>query len=94
MPETSRAYTPRPTVTSATLEDEVVLLDMQSGIYFGLDSVGAHIWQLVERGTTAEEIARAITARYDVDPAQARSDVEEFLRALQRQRLIDVRDER
>lgn len=69
-------------VIHAELDDEAVLLNVENGVYFGLDAVGARIWQLIGQGTTQEEIVNQLLAEYDVEPSQLDADVREFARVL------------
>ena len=68
-----------PQVMSRLVGDETVLLDLASGIYFGLDGVGKLIWDAVAEGNNLEQIAAIIVGEYDVDEAQAQADAIEFL---------------
>ena len=68
-----------PQVMSRLVGDETVLLDLASGIYFGLDGVGKLIWDAVAEGNNLEQIAAVIVGEYDVDEAQAQADAIEFL---------------
>ena len=45
------------TVMTRTIGDETVILDLAGGTYFGLDPVGARIWQLIEEGNTSRKFA-------------------------------------
>ncbi len=67
-----------PQVMSRLVGDETVLLDLASGIYFGLDGVGKRIWETVDEGKSLKEIASVITAEFEVDETQAQADVVEF----------------
>ena len=67
-----------PQVMSRLVGDETVLLDLASGIYFGLDGVGQKIWEAVTEGRSLGEAATAIVNDYEVDESQAQSDVIEF----------------
>ena len=71
-----------PQVMSRLVGDETVLLDLASGMYFGLDNVGKVIWESVSDGLTLAETADEIVAQYDVDAEQARSDVLDFAQTL------------
>lgn len=70
-------------VVSASLDDEVVLLNVETGIYYGLDAVGARIWSLLEEGTDLETLEGRLLQEYVVEPEQLRADIAEFLDALQ-----------
>ncbi len=67
-----------PQVMSRLVENETVLLDLESGIYFGLDGVGKRIWESVAEGNSLAEIAEVIAAEYEVEEAKAQADVIEF----------------
>lgn len=69
-------------VVCAELGDEAVLLNIETGIYFGLDAVGAEIWGMVVAGLAEDEIHRRLLADYDVPPERLRADLDGFLDAL------------
>lgn len=45
--------------------DEVVLLSMQNGQYYGLNPVGASIWRLIQKPSTLDEVRNGLLAEYD-----------------------------
>lgn len=59
--------------------DETVLLDVESGVYFGLDVVGTEIWKIIERGARETEIIDCLLAQFEVDPIELRKDVSDFV---------------
>ena len=71
-----------PQVMSRLVGDEAVLLDLSSGLYFGLDSVGQRIWQAVADGKTLSETVDIVVSEYDVDRGQATADVLQFASTL------------
>ena len=62
-------------VMARTVGDETVILDLASGTYFGLDPVGARIWQLIGEGRTLAEICATMLEEYEVGRAQLETDV-------------------
>src|SRR5215470_14819153 len=66
-------------VVAAGLDDETVLLNVETGIYFGLDAIGTQIWKAIETGAREGEIVDRLLDEYEVDPAQLRSDVIQFI---------------
>lgn len=64
------------------LHDEVVLLNLNEHEYYGLDSVGADVWQLLMKHGSIAETARALQTVYDVDEQTARADVEKLVKEL------------
>ncbi len=67
-----------PQVMSRLVGDETVLLDLASGVYFGLDGVGQRVWESVVEGNSLAQAVDVIVSEYDVDEAQAQADVLEF----------------
>jgi len=75
-------------VVSAELDEEVILLNVESGVYFGLDAIGTRIWSAIEQGASEEEIFAQLVEDYDVEPHQLRSDIANFLDMLREQGLV------
>lgn len=67
---------------------ELVLLDMRSGEYLGLDDIGSEIWRLIAEGVAAEEMACHLAERYGADPAVVKRDLAAFLDDLREADLI------
>jgi hypothetical protein len=67
-----------PQVMSRLVGEETVLLDLASGMYFGLDGLGRTIWESISAGRSLAEIVDEIVAEYDVEREQAEADVIEF----------------
>lgn len=65
-----------PDVVAREVGGEVMLLDLVSGTYFGLNSVGARIWQVLEdEGGTLSDACDVIAAEYDVSREELERDV-------------------
>lgn len=67
-------YRSAPTALSRAVGDEVVVLDLAGEQYFGLDRVGATIWEALAEPCTVGDIARVLVDRFDVDEDTARRD--------------------
>lgn len=75
-----RRHLPSPTVDVAVIDDEAVLLDRASGLYFGLDETATAIWSLLAAGHTPDEITTHIVEEFDgADPETVAADVARFL---------------
>jgi hypothetical protein len=72
--------------------DEVVLLNIESGGYYGLNEVGARIWCLIQEGRSIGEIIKALVKEYEVSEESLRADVRQFLDDLHSRELIEIRD--
>lgn len=62
-------------VMARRVGDEVIVLDLTGGEYFGLPEVGARIWELLLDGKSLVEVAGVIVSEYDVDRATVERDV-------------------
>jgi hypothetical protein len=72
------------------LEGEAVLLNLNSGIYFGLDPIGTLIWQLLGKQKQLSEIVDAIVADYEVSEERCKADVLSLLEDLQQNKLVEI----
>jgi hypothetical protein len=80
-------------VLKQRLDDEVILLDLASGRYFGLPDVGARAWdRLVETGDT-DAVFATLLAEYAVDEPTLREDLDELWRGLIEAGLVSVAPE-
>jgi hypothetical protein len=57
------------------LDGQSVLLNLATGMYFGLDAVGTHVWQLASGDGSLRAISRALAEEYDADPATIERDL-------------------
>ena len=64
------------------VNDEVVLLDLASEHYFGLDEVGARTWMLLKEQKAAGQIVEELLQEYDVERAELEGDILDLLAQL------------
>ena len=76
---------------SSELDDEAVILHLKAGVYYGLDSVGARIWALIQEPKTVDEIKDVILSEYDVAADQCKRDVLALLEELAAEDLIEIK---
>jgi hypothetical protein len=69
-------------VLASAFEDEMVLLNLKDGVYYGLDGVGTRIWSLMARPVTVGAIRDAIVAEFEVEPARCEADLRALLASL------------
>jgi len=75
-------------VMTRRVGDETVILDLATGTYFGLDRVGADMWQLMGEGRTLAEVCDAMQALYEATREQLERDVVELAEKLRAQGLV------
>jgi len=81
-----------PQIITKTVGDETVIVDLMTGTYFGLDPVGARIWQLMHEGKTLSEICSVMLEEYEVSRAELEYDTMKLVEALSEQGLISQGD--
>ena len=70
--------------------DEVVLLDLDSGTYFGLDAVGGRVWDLLTGSATIAETIETMLAEFDVERDTLERDVLRLVNELEEKGLISA----
>lgn len=73
--EADDRYRVAPDVLFQVVNDEMVLLDLDGETYFGLNPVGARIWQLLEQGRNTADIIATLLAEYEVGRDRLEEDV-------------------
>jgi hypothetical protein len=72
--------------------DELVLLSLDRELYFGLDPVGARMWELLSTSATVADAFRRLLDEYEVDPVSLRADLEKLLAQLEDSGLVELHD--
>jgi hypothetical protein len=75
------------------LDGEAVVINLDTGAYFGLNATASVLWGLLEAGPgSTESLAGALAAAHDHDLAEVTADVRFFLEGLERDGLIVTTD--
>jgi hypothetical protein len=74
-----------PSVSHQSIDGEVVVINLATGIYYSLRHLAAALWERIDAGATPEAILGEVTAAYGNG---ARPLVEAFLRELSDEGLI------
>ncbi|MBI3454385.1 MAG: PqqD family protein [Candidatus Rokubacteria bacterium] len=72
------------------LEGETVLLNLRTGVYFGLDPVGTRIWHLLREEQPLERILASLVEEYEVATPRCEEDLLGFVGLLQEHELVEV----
>lgn len=78
---------------SCDLAGEVVILDLKTGVYYGLDSVGARIWNLIQEPKPVRDIRDMLLNEYDVTSDRCERDLYGLLQELAAVGLLEVTGE-
>jgi len=73
------------------VDDEMVILNTESGEYFGLDEMGALMWQHFSQDDSIQETFDRISDIYEVESAQLQNDIFTFIQKLENVGLIQIK---
>ena len=72
------------------VDQTVVMMSVEQGMYFGLDGVGPRIWSLLETPHAFGDLCRELQQEYNVEPDVCRDEVQSFLTELIESGLVHV----
>jgi len=75
---------------SCTVEDEAVILHLKDGVYFGLNPVGAFVWNHLKQPQRVSELQEKVIAEFEVVHEQCEADLRELLSDLLKSGLVEV----
>ncbi|MEO1464921.1 MAG: PqqD family protein [Cyanobacteria bacterium J06633_1] len=78
---------------SSELLGETVILELQSGVYYGLNETGSLIWELLQSGKSLVEIQEIILAEYDIEPEACTQYIIKLIGKLAAKGLVEVDNE-
>jgi hypothetical protein len=76
---------------ASRLAGELAVLDLDSSVYYGLDPVGARIWELLQVPTALWAVRDAMVAEFEVDPSVASAHLIALVEQLLEQQLVTLR---
>ena len=79
-----------PEQLSAELEDETVVLSLESGVYYGLNEVAARIWTFIAEERQVAAIVDQLLTEYEVDRSVCEAEVLDVLRHMLDSGLLEV----
>jgi hypothetical protein len=75
------------------IDDEAVILNIDSEHYYGLDNIGTRMWSLLAASETIQAAFDAMLAEYEVEPERLKADMEKLIKKLADKRLVVISDE-
>lgn len=77
-----------PDIVWKKMGDEVVLLNPETGKYFGLNRVGSSFWSLVDGQVTVDQIIDRMLGEYNVERERIAADILELIGSLEARGLL------
>ena len=83
-----------PEVISEVIDDEVVVVNLDSGSYYSLRDLSARVWERIERGDPLESIAGVLRDAYSAPEGEVERGLLAFAQDLVTDGLVEVTDGR
>lgn len=77
-------------ILTTPLDDELALLNLDTGKYYGMDSVSSRIWELIEQPQAVSALCEQLLSEFEVDEITCRQEVLHFLQELANANLVQV----
>lgn len=75
-------------ILSSDIDDEVVLMSMDTDKYYGLDPVSSRIWKLLQQPCTLRQVCEKLMTEFKVEAGMCQHDVLEFIQKLADAQLV------
>lgn len=73
---------------TSTVDNELVMMSLEKGTYYGLDAIGSQIWENIAAPITIDALCQKLVDAFEVDPAQCQADVLAFLNELHQEGMV------
>jgi hypothetical protein len=80
-----------PEQVSCPLGEESAILNLKNSVYYGMNPVGARVWDLLKEPKSITELRNALLEEYEVDEARCGADLLALLETMRSEGLIEVR---
>lgn len=81
---------PRSGILSSRIGDDMVLLDEEQGMYFGLNAVGARVLELAGQGLPLGDIHTELTGTFETDAETLWGDLLQFAKEMLKLGLMGI----
>lgn len=75
---------------TSEIDNEIVLLNMETETYYSMDAVGTRIWQLLAQPHQVSQLCEQLQLEFGVDQATCERDVLEFVQRLANAQLVQI----
>lgn len=73
---------------ASNMNDEKVMMSVESGKYYNLGSIGGRIWELIESPTSVRQVVTSLREEYEIDQDACERQVLSFLQTMLTEKLI------
>jgi len=75
-------------ITYRIIDNEAVVLNLETGQYYSLNETGTFIWKLLGKGINRDDLINRIAEEFEIDKRSAANDVKPLLKDLLSEKMI------
>jgi hypothetical protein len=75
---------------SSSMDNEMVMMSIDQGEYYGLNSIGARIWDLLENPLNISDLVKLLTQEFEVSEEDCLNDILPFLESMVEKKILFV----
>lgn len=80
-------------IVYASMQPDIVFLNLDNGYYYSTNEIGAAIWELCDGKKTIENIVSDICNNYDTPSAEVKFDVEQLINDMLKEGLLKIQND-
>lgn len=77
----------------SNMDQDKVMMSIQSGKYYNLGAIGGRIWDLIEKPLSVQQLVDILAAEYEIGQGDCEEQVLGFLEQLRAEQLIKIGDD-
>jgi hypothetical protein len=81
-----------PEVLAAEADQDLVMVSIANGLYYGISDVAREIWEAIERPKKVSDLIDDLTGSYNIDRTTCKEETLSFLEDLRAEGLLKVSD--
>ena len=75
-------------IISNKLDDEIIMMSIEKGEYYGLNQIASRIWEIIENPISFDILITHLTEEFEVSREACIADVKTFLHLLEEKNLV------
>ena len=79
-----------PEMVDAEVDGEVIMMSIEQGEYYGMDTTGSRIWALLETSMSFSTLCQKLMDEYDVEEATCQTEVTHFLSDMAERNIVTL----
>ena len=77
-------------LVASEMDNEIVMMSVETGAYYGLNEVGTKIWSLISEPVTIESICSQLQTEFDVTAKDCEKEVLKFIDGMIKEKMIEI----